>query len=362
MKRTTTALTTIMTLAGALAVQPVFAATESELQFWRSAEDAGQARDYRAYLERYPEGEFAPLAKNRLRDVRRERREDEAETAAAAVDTRTPYQKEAALGLSASDRRVVQSSLVARGYDTRGVDGVFGAGSRSAISGWQAAEGHQVTGYLTAEEYAALGGAENPGALTNPGAGSAAANQANACADDGATASEWREWSEAKRIDTQASYRTYLDRYPNGRHADDALTEIYGVTHDGDASATLTQGERRAERQEQEETLGYDVNQRTQVEQRLEVAGYDPGPVDGVFTRETRLAIASYRKDRHLEHGRYLDREMVRRLVEDTNGVSYSPSASTGDATNSSVQINPNVAAAIAAGALAVGGALLLDD
>lgn len=360
MKRTTTALATILALTGALSLQPAFAASESELQFWRSAEDAGQARDYRAYLDRYPEGEFAPLAKNRLREARKERRADEAEAAAAAVDTRTPYQKEAALGLSSANKRAVQSSLVAKGYDTRGVDGVFGPGSRSAISGWQSAQGHQVTGYLTAEEYAALGGAGSSGGYTNPGGESAAAAAANARADDGSSALEWREWNEARRVNTEASYRTYLDRYPNGQHADEALTQIYGVTYGDEKSTTPPQAEQRAERKDQEEALNYDVSQRTQVEQRLEIAGFDPGPVDGEFTNATRLAIASYRTDRGLEHGRYLDREMVRRLVNDTNGASYTPNTS--DATNSNGQINPNVAGAIAAGALAVGGALLLDD
>ena len=37
-----------------------------ELAFWRSVEAGGNAAEYGAYLERYPEGSFAPLARARL--------------------------------------------------------------------------------------------------------------------------------------------------------------------------------------------------------------------------------------------------------------------------------------------------------
>jgi class 3 adenylate cyclase len=37
-----------------------------ELAFWTSAEESGKSEDLRAYLERYPEGAFAPLARSRL--------------------------------------------------------------------------------------------------------------------------------------------------------------------------------------------------------------------------------------------------------------------------------------------------------
>ncbi len=39
---------------------------EFELAFWDAAEKSGQAEDFEAYLERYPEGAFAALAQSRL--------------------------------------------------------------------------------------------------------------------------------------------------------------------------------------------------------------------------------------------------------------------------------------------------------
>lgn len=355
MKRTLTATTAILAITAALNFQPAFAASESELEFWRSAERAGQTEDYRAYLDRYPDGEFAPLARNRIFEVPR------TNSSSAATTPMAPSSEEAALGLSSSDKRRVQANLVAKGYDTRGVDGIFGAGSRAAIRGWQQAEGRTASGYLTASDYAAL---------TGETTGDAAA--ANARAADGATPEESREWRQAQIADTDDAYRTYLDRYPNGQHADEALTKIYGVTYQSSdptttdpatteaATKAAAREERRADRIEGEAQLGYDANQRAEVERRLTLAGFDPGVVDGDFNDSTRSAIASYRSSRGLENGRFLDEEMVQRLVNETNGASFNSSPNASNAANG--KIDPGVAAAVAAGALAVGGALLLDD
>ncbi|MEX0923277.1 MAG: caspase family protein [Rhodovibrionaceae bacterium] len=59
-------------------------------------------------------------------------------------------QDELALNLNRSDRRELQQALVALGYDTRGIDGFFGPGTRNAIRQYQAAKGAAQTGYLTA--------------------------------------------------------------------------------------------------------------------------------------------------------------------------------------------------------------------
>jgi hypothetical protein len=46
---------------------------------------------------------------------------------------------EAALGLSRNARRQIQRHLSLLGYDTRGVDGIFGRGTRAAVTAWQKA-------------------------------------------------------------------------------------------------------------------------------------------------------------------------------------------------------------------------------
>ena len=63
---------------------------------------------------------------------------------------------EAALGLGRDERREVQARLMLAGHDPRGIDGVFGPGTRAALSSWQAAEGLEPTGYLDAAALARL--------------------------------------------------------------------------------------------------------------------------------------------------------------------------------------------------------------
>ena len=65
--------------------------------------------------------------------------------------TMTGEATETGLGLTRADRRLIQSSLAAQGFDPGPADGVFGRRTRSAIGQWQAARGEEPTGYLTAE-------------------------------------------------------------------------------------------------------------------------------------------------------------------------------------------------------------------
>ncbi len=63
---------------------------------------------------------------------------------------------EAALALSRTTRREIQGRLVSLGYDTRGVDGVFGPGSRAGISDWQQELPVPATGFLNQPQIAYL--------------------------------------------------------------------------------------------------------------------------------------------------------------------------------------------------------------
>lgn len=69
-----------------------------------------------------------------------------------------PSQTEAALGLSRQQRSAVQAGLTRRGFDTRGIDGMFGQGTRNAIGAWQRANDLTSTGYLTAGQAEKLTG------------------------------------------------------------------------------------------------------------------------------------------------------------------------------------------------------------
>ena len=64
--------------------------------------------------------------------------------------TMTRESVETALGLTPADRRLIQSSLAAQGFDPGPADGVFGRRTRAAIGQWQAGRGEEPTGYLDA--------------------------------------------------------------------------------------------------------------------------------------------------------------------------------------------------------------------
>lgn len=76
-----------------------------------------------------------------------------AATPSAPVASTGPAGAEADLGLGREERRAVQAGLTRRGFDTRGIDGVFGRGTRNAIAAWQRANDQEATGYLTAAQY-----------------------------------------------------------------------------------------------------------------------------------------------------------------------------------------------------------------
>jgi peptidoglycan hydrolase-like protein with peptidoglycan-binding domain len=58
--------------------------------------------------------------------------------------------------LDRETRREVQRRLTLLGFDTRGVDGVFGAGTRGAIVNWQRSRGHPGSGFLAQGQLADL--------------------------------------------------------------------------------------------------------------------------------------------------------------------------------------------------------------
>ena len=63
---------------------------------------------------------------------------------------------ESVLGLNRSQRREVQRRLSLLGHDPRGIDGIFGPGTRGAITAWQKKQDLTATGYLDAAHLKAL--------------------------------------------------------------------------------------------------------------------------------------------------------------------------------------------------------------
>lgn len=115
-----------------------------EIAFWDSIKASTNPADYRAYLESYPQGRFAPLARVRAKPV------ETAAVPAAPPPPPTPAALEAALNLNAGKRKEVVSGLIVLDFVPGPFDGEFTAGTRKAITAYQTARGLEATGYLNA--------------------------------------------------------------------------------------------------------------------------------------------------------------------------------------------------------------------
>lgn len=111
---------------------------------WLAALGRGGLVDYQTFLTRFPDSAQAPQAQQRIAALYEERRAraDRAERRVATDETA---------------RKSIQRDLDRLGYDTRGIDGIFGQGTRSAIAAWQKSRGlGGVRGYLNADQVALL--------------------------------------------------------------------------------------------------------------------------------------------------------------------------------------------------------------
>ena len=161
-------------LQGATADQagtPAFAAARAERQaqenrFWDSAEKSNAAEDYTAYLDAYPNGTYAQMAKGR---IARLGGAAPAAPAAATIPEAAPpiapalikaevgtQKSEAALSLDQARRKQLQARLKILEYDPKENSGVFSTKTRNAIIDWQTRHETAATGWLGPVQLAAL--------------------------------------------------------------------------------------------------------------------------------------------------------------------------------------------------------------
>ena len=304
-----------------------------EIAYWNAVQDIGTAEARAAYLRRYPDGIFADEAR------------------AAAPKEMTPEEKaaadEAALSLGRDARRQVQRNLDLTGYDPKGIDGIFGRGSRSAIAAWQKSAGYDATGYLTrpqidelqrqadiraaelareAEQrrkeeeardrdfWQSLGRDETSlRAYLKRYPDGLYAEEAQALLDvileQRRAEAEGREraaWDQARAQDSIAGYEGFLRDFPEGVFAEEANARLAELTEERDNAGAIQR------LQQAEAQVVPNQSARQLVERVLTVRGLNPGPVDGEFTRETRRAIRRFQKAQGLAVNGYVtQRTMV---------------------------------------------------
>lgn len=326
---------------GGAVVPPSPGPSPEEAALYEAARTIGTIEAYETYLARYPNGAFAAEARAEVERLRAE----PANRARAAED---------ALGLSVEQRRQIQRDLALLGYNPRGIDGIFGPATRTAIRGWQQATGFTVTGYLDAPQLDRLRAQARDRAIQleeearrrqleeerrdraywqETGAGGTEAGlraylerypdglfadvarvRLNAIEEERrrqAAAADRAAWDAARGADTIAAYRRYLQDFPQGAFAPAArarIAELEADQRDSDA----VEAARRAE-----EGLGLTPFTRRLIEQRLAALGLQPGTVDGTFDEQSRRAIRRYQRNRGLPVTGYVDEATLIRLLAD---------------------------------------------
>ena len=259
---------------------------------------------------------------------------------------------EIALGLNRDARREIQRDLSLLGFDTRGVDGIFGPGSRAAVTEWQTANGLQATSYLTGNQITALDAAADvraqaleeqdrlrqeelerldaaywretgrdggeadlraylkryPDGLFSDIARDRLQVFDEGRRDSGAIA-EANAWDLAVETDTEAGYDYFLGNYPDGvfaESAEDRLEDLRQARENSDIIKDARDEERRV--------VANPIT-RILVEQRLRALGLRPGSVDGNFNDDTRTAVRRFQRSAGLPVTGYVTRATLVRLL-----------------------------------------------
>ncbi len=308
---------------------------------WRLAQQADSAEGYQTYLEGFPKGLHASAARQRLAAIRAE-----------------PYyaarRDEEALGLSRNARRDIQRDLSLLGYNTRGIDGIFGPGTRGAIKQWQGDLGLPVSSYLDRSQIGRLDDAARAKAAELEAEAERRAlelerqdnqlwRRVNGQGDEtglrryleqfpdglhsdearrliaqieerragSAAVQDRRAWDRARETDTIAAYRQYLSERPGGAFANQAAARIEDLNREESEARAVARA--RAE----EEALSLNPVAMRLAEARLKQLKLKPGTVDGKFDKNTRRAIREYQRTRGLPVTGYMDEKTVVRLLAD---------------------------------------------
>ncbi|PJI86166.1 putative peptidoglycan binding protein [Yoonia maricola] len=278
----------IMQSADAAAPAAGLPSIEPTLRAWTLAQERDTADAYRDFIFDYPASPFITDARRRLDVIERD-------------PVRLAEIEEDGLNLTRNQRRTVQRNLTVLEFDTRGVDGIFGPGTRGAIRNWQQSNGFAQTSFLTAEQINRIDAQASRRTAEIEAEEERAREEALALDRD--------YWEETGARGTVAGYRAYLERYPSGIFADQAR-----------ASLPVEQEDTIDDARAAEQALNINPVLRRLIENRLQQLGHNPGQIDGRFDSDTRRAIGRYQRQGGLTATGYLDQATLARLLSDTFG------------------------------------------
>lgn len=265
---------------GGITVKPRRVVSDAEASFWRAALDLDSIEGYEAYLRRYPSGAYVTTARQRIAELR-------------DAPRRKAQQIEDALKLTRADRRDIQRKLSFLGFDTRGVDGIFGKGTRRAVSDYQRSKGVPQTGYLTGNLIVMLN-------RDYEGVGRDRRSD-----DERARIA----WDQASSEDTLDAYRDFMRHYPNSRFQAEAEARIQELLEDEDNRKAIERDRR------EEDKFLRNKGARAMLEEALQARGYQPGVLDGHFDKTARRAIRKFQRDRGLTPTGYVSQKTMLLLM-----------------------------------------------
>jgi peptidoglycan hydrolase-like protein with peptidoglycan-binding domain len=270
----------------------------------------------------------------------------------------TAEEVEAALDLDQAARRGIQQDLTVLGYNTRGIDGIFGPGTRGAITEWQEDEGATATGFVDPRQLPRLrAAAEARGAELAAAAelarqqeeeadaefwrrtgangnasdfrayldrypdgiyateARAALDRLQAASREAAAAEDRAAWESAQAQDEAGAYERYLDGFPEGSFAEQARARIEAL------DAEPREAAMRAEAEARETELGLNRASRALIEGQLSAVGFDAGATDGDFDQDARRAIREFQTRQGLPVTGFIDQATVQALIVASFGV-----------------------------------------
>jgi peptidoglycan hydrolase-like protein with peptidoglycan-binding domain len=133
-----------------------------------AAQNLNTVSGYRDYLARFPNGAYRANAEQALARLGVTTHPNMPPLTPGG-DVQSAVYTEASIGLSRTQRILIQRQLTALGYSTGGADGLWGANTRRAITRWQTANRLSATGYVTAQQVGLIG--QQAGSTVGPGTG-----------------------------------------------------------------------------------------------------------------------------------------------------------------------------------------------
>lgn len=226
--------------------------------------------------------------------------------------------------LDRSERVLVQRGLSGLGFDPGPTDGVFGDKTREAILSWQSSAGYEAMGVLTGEQAKKLiaeGNEDRPKDREKTGPkppeepvlvlgksdrvwvqrGLSRLGFDPGIAD-GVFGRKTREAIRSWQSSTGDEATGFLTR----EQADALIAKVTKETNEKEPSLA----------QRKEAALGLEKSERILVQRGLLRLGFDPGPGDGSFNGQARLALARWQLLAGYEATGFLAREQADALIE----------------------------------------------